>query len=50
MLFALSCFMEPFETFAKVWKDPELQKLNAFSCLDRSFDCSIICVLLEKKS
>lgn len=49
----LLCFvllLEPFETFEKVFKEPELQNLNAFSCLDRSFDCPIICVILEKKS
>lgn len=43
-------FFESFETFEKVWKNPELQKLNAFSCLDRSFDLPIISIILEKKS
>lgn len=43
-------FFESFETFEKVWKNPELQKLNAFSCLDKSFDLPIISVILEKKS
>lgn len=55
MIFALPClvsFLEPFGTFEKVFKEPEFQNknLNAFSCLDSSFDCPIIGVILEKNS